>query len=46
MEDTRLPKCVILGEFVEGAAYVGEQDKEWIGCFLDDLRYFGINSDQ
>ena len=25
--------------------YVG-QEKEWIGCFLDDLRAFGINGDQ
>ena len=22
------------------------QEKEWAGCFLDDLRAFGINSDQ
>ena len=22
------------------------QEKEWIGCFLDDLRAFGINADQ
>ena len=22
------------------------QEKEWIGCFLDDLRAFGINPDQ
>ena len=24
----------------------GGQEKEWIGCFLDDLRAFGINADQ
>ena len=24
----------------------GGQEKEWIGCFLDDLRAFGINTDQ
>ena len=24
----------------------GPGKKEWIGCFLDDLRAFGINSDQ
>ena len=29
-----------------GAGYVGGQEKEWIGCFLDDLRAFGINADQ
>ena len=25
---------------------MGGQEKEWIGCFLDDLRAFGINADQ
>ena len=29
-----------------GAGYVGGQEKEWTGCFLDDLRAFGINADQ
>ena len=24
----------------------GRQEKEWMGCFLDDLRAFGINADQ
>ena len=46
MEDTRLPKCVMIGELVEGASCVGGQEKEWMGCFLDDLRAFGINTDQ
>ena len=46
MEDTRLPKCVIFGEMVGGAGCVGGQEKEWMGCFLDDLRAFGINADQ
>ena len=46
MEDTRLPKCVMFGEMVGGAGCVGGQEKEWIGCFLDDLRPFGINADQ
>ena len=41
MEDTRLPKCVMVGEMVEGG-----QKKECMGCFLDDLRAFGINADQ
>ena len=36
MEDTRLPKCVMFEELVGGADYVGGQDKEWMGCFLDD----------
>ena len=46
MEDTRLPKCVMFGEMVGGADCVGGQEKEWMGCFLDDLRAFGINADQ
>ena len=25
---------------------VGGQEKEWMTCFLDDLRAFGINADQ
>ena len=45
MEDTRLPKCVMFGELVGGAGCVGSQEKEWMGCFLDD-RAFGINADQ
>ena len=35
MEDTRLPKCVMFGGMVGGAGYVGGQEKEWMGCFLD-----------
>ena len=46
MEDTRLPKCVMFGEMVGGAGCVGGQGKEWMGCFLDDLRAFGTNADQ
>ena len=48
MEDTRLPKCVMFGDLVGGARCVGGggQEKEWMGCFLDDLRGFGINADQ
>ena len=46
MEDTRLPKCVMFVEMVGGADCVGGQEKEWMGCFLDDLRAFGINADQ
>ena len=25
---------------------MGGQEKEWMGCFLDDLRVFAINADQ
>ena len=46
MENTRLPKCVMFGELVGGAGCVGGQEKEWMGCFLDYLRAFGINADQ
>ena len=42
----RLLKCVNFGELVGGAGCVGGQEKEWVGCFLDDLRAFGINADQ
>ena len=46
MEDTRLPKCVMVGEMMGGAGCAGGQKKECTGCFLDDLRAFGINADQ
>ena len=46
MEDTGLTKYLMFGELVGGAGCVGGQGKEWIGCFLDDLRAFGINADQ
>ena len=46
MGDTRLPKCVMFGKLVGGAGCVGGQEKEWMGCFPDDLRVFGINADQ
>ena len=46
MKDTRLPKCVMFGEMVGGAGCVGGQEKEWMGCFLEDIRAFGINADQ
>ena len=46
MEDTRLPKCVMFGELAGSASCVGGQEKEWMGCFLDDLRAFGINAHQ
>ena len=55
MEDTKLPKCVMFGESVGAQAVLGGlcwagcaggQEKEWMGCFLDDLRPFRINTDQ
>ena len=46
MEVTRLPKCVMFGEMVGGAGCVGRKEKESMGCFLDDLRAFGINANQ
>ena len=46
MEDTRLPKCIMFAELVGGAGCVGRQEKEWIGCFLDDLRALSINADK
>ena len=46
MEDTRLPKCVMLGELMGSAGCVEGQEKEWVGCVLDDLRAFGLDSDQ
>ena len=29
-----------------GDSYLGGQEKEWMGCLLDDLRSFGIEIDQ
>ena len=31
---------------MEGTDCVRGQEKEWMGCFLGDLRAFGINADQ
>ena len=46
MEDTRLSKYVMFGKLAGGAGCVGGQKKKWTGCFLDDVRAFGINADQ
>ena len=46
MEGTRLPKGVMFRKMVGGAGCVGGQEKEWMGCFLDNLRAFSINADQ
>ena len=43
----RLSRCVRFGQLVGGAGFVGgEQENEWIGCLLDNLRAFGINADR
>ena len=44
--DTRRLKCVMFGELVGAAGCVRGQGKELMGCFLDDLRAIGINTDQ
>ena len=38
--------CVMFGEMVGVADCVGGQEKESMGCSLDDLRAFGITADQ
>ena len=35
----------MFGELGGGAGYVGGQEKEGMGYFLDDLGAFGINAD-
>ena len=44
MGDTRLPTCGTFGELVGGASCVGVEEKEWIGCSLDDLKAFDTNA--
>ena len=46
MEGTALPNCVMFGGLMGNAGCVGGQEKEWMGCLLDDLRAFEINADQ
>ena len=46
MEDTRLLKCLMFGELVGGAGCMGNQEKEWMACFLDNLSASGLNADQ
>ena len=43
---TRLPKCVMFGEPVRGAVSSGGRKRCGWGCLLDDLRAFGIKTDQ
>ena len=35
-----------VGRIGGGRGLCGGSGKEWMGCFLDDLRAFGINADQ
>ena len=35
-----------VGRIDGGRGLCGGQEKEWMGCFLDDLRASGINADQ
>ena len=46
MEDTRLPKREMFGGTRGGAVSAGEQEKEWMGCLLDNLKVFGIDPDK
>ena len=46
MEDTRLPKCVMFGDLVGGTGCVRGHEKDWVGCFLDDLGAFNVNGGQ
>ena len=45
IEDTRLLKYAIFGKLVGAASYLGDQEKPWTGCLLDDLRRFGKTVD-
>ena len=36
----------MFAELVGGAVSAGGQEKEWMGCLRDDLRAFGIETDQ
>ena len=36
----------MFGELVGDAGSAGGQEKEWMGCLLDDLRVFGIHPDK
>ena len=46
MEDTNQPKYVMFGKLVRCAGCIGGLEKGRMGCFLDDIRAFGINADQ
>ena len=46
MEDMRLPKYMLFGELVGGAGCLRGQEKECMGCPLDDPTAFGISADQ
>ena len=36
----------MFGEIVGGAGCLGGHENEWMWCFLNDLRSFGINADK
>ena len=36
----------MMGELVEGTGCVRDQEKEWMGFYLDNLRAYGITADQ
>ena len=36
----------MFGELVGGEISAMGQEKEWMGCLLDDLRVFGIDPDK
>ena len=46
MADTRLPTFVMLEELVGRAGCVGDQEKEWMMCVLNDLKAVGVNAEQ
>ena len=46
IKDTRLSKCAMLGELVEGAVCVGSQEKEVVVRFVDDCRALRISAEQ
>ena len=46
VEDTRLPKCVMFRELRGRGLLGGPEKRVEMGCILDDLRAFDINTDQ
>lgn len=46
MEDKTLPNCVFSGEFVRGVNSGGDQEKDRMGCPLDDIGALGTHTNQ
>ena len=46
MENTRLPKCVVIVELVGSVGCMRGKGKEWMECLLDDLRAFSFNANE